>query len=93
MAFLFVVKFIRTFISNYSVCLTGRGFFASSIKRFDCNCVYKLNAFIFSAAGKAKYADLSEATVQDVAKRWLWSFVNRDGEQSKRRNEEMEKVK
>ncbi|KAG0439058.1 hypothetical protein HPB47_016770, partial [Ixodes persulcatus] len=31
------------------------------------------------AAGKVKYADLSEATVQDVAKRWLWSLVNRDG--------------
>ncbi|KAG0410160.1 hypothetical protein HPB47_012722 [Ixodes persulcatus] len=41
---------------------------------------HNLDAGNFSerAAGKAKYADLSKATVQDVSKRWLWSFVNRD---------------
>ncbi|XP_042145708.1 uncharacterized protein LOC120838946 [Ixodes scapularis] len=44
------------------------------------------------AAGKAKYADLTEATIQDVTKRWLWSFVDRDGGRSKRRHVESENV-
>lgn len=42
------------------------------------------------AAGKIKYDDLTESAVEAVTKKWLSSFVDRDGGRSKRRLQEVE---